>query len=234
MPSSPDGNLFKCWHSPNPAMNVFRFNDDLLTDKTYIEAQIFFGRRSHIIQVEPITKEHSFLKCLQNFVRKWGAPSTRILGDHASNQSSFKVMDYLRILWIGFWCSEAYYQHQNMFERRYQTFKRVINHTMDRTGTPPKLWFLCMQYVAYVLNRVSDPSLNNHQPIFVATGGQIGNISAMLPFHWLEPVYYKADDSPFPSKSPELFGYWVGIAEHFGHAMTFIIWNKNTDKFLHH
>jgi hypothetical protein len=33
MPASPDGNLFKRWNSPNPAMNVFRIQDDLLTDK---------------------------------------------------------------------------------------------------------------------------------------------------------------------------------------------------------
>ena len=126
MPASPDGNLFKRWHSPNPAMNVFRINNNLLTDKVYsdtaamdsghTEAQIFFGRQSHIIHVEPISKEHPFLSCLQNFVRKWGAPR-QLLGDHAGNQSSSKVMDYLCILWIGFWCSEAYYQHQNMFER---------------------------------------------------------------------------------------------------------------------
>ena len=240
MPTSPDGNLFKRWQSPNPGMNVFRLNDDLLTDKVYsdkeaidsghTEAQIFIGRRSHVIHVEEISKSHPFIKCLQNFVRVWGAPR-RLLGDHAGNQASHKVMDYLRLLWIGFWQSEPYYKHQNMFERRYQTFKRTVNRTMDRTGTPPELWFLCMQYTAYVFNRVSDPSLNFRQPIFVATG-QIGDISSILPFRWLEPVYYRAEDSHFPSTPTEHFGYWVGISEHVGHAMTFRIWNKTTGKII--
>ena len=240
MPTSPEGNLFKRWKAPNPAMNVFRLQDDLLTDKItcdtdaidsgHSNAQIFFGRKSHIVHVEPISTKHPFIKALQNFVRKWGAPQ-RLLGDHAGNQASFKVMDYLRLLWIGFWCSEAYYKHQNMFERRYQTFKRIVNRTMDRTGTPPELWYLCMLYVAYVLNRVSDPTLDDRQPIFVATG-QIGDISAILPFRWMEPVYYRVQDTPFPSKSAEAFGYWVGIAEHVGHAMTYRIWNKTTGKIL--
>jgi hypothetical protein len=240
-PASPDGNLFKRWHSPNPAMNVFRMNDDLLTDKVYsdtaavdsgyVEAQIFFGRKSHIIHVEPLSKIRKFIHCLQDFVRKWGAPN-RLLGDHAGNQCSFRVMDYLRLLWIGFWCSEPYYQHQNMFERRYQAFKRVTNRLMDRTGSPPELWFLCMCYVAYVMNRTSDPSLNNRQPVFVATG-RIGDISPFMTFQWMEPVYYKLDDSAFPSSSKEAFGYWVGIAEHVGHAMTYKIWNKLTNKILH-
>ena len=236
-PSSPDGNLFKRWHSPNPALNVFRLQDDLLTDKVYsntpaieggfTEAQIFIGRKSHIIHPESISKTKPFLKCLQNFVRKWGAP-IRLLADHIKYHASFRVLDYLRILWIGLWFSEAYYQHQNPFERRYQTFKRITNRTMDRTNTPPELWFLCMCYVAYVMNRVSDPTLHDRQPIFAATG-HVGDISALTTFQWLEPVYYKQDTKQFSfPDTGETFGYFVGIAEHVGHAMTYRIWNKET------
>ena len=102
---------------------------------------------------------------------------------------------------------------------------------MDRTGTPPFLWFLCMTYMAYMLNRVADPSINNTQPIFCATG-KIGDISPMLVFTWLEPVYFKVDDSNFPSKSPEALGYFVGVADHVGHTMTFLIFHKATKKIL--
>ena len=213
MPASPDGNLFKRWKSPNPAMNVFRLNDDILVDKIYSntpaidgafkEAHIFFGRKSHIIHFESASKLKKFIHCLQNFVRNWGAP-LRIIADHAKYHESFQVLDYLRLLWIGLWFSEAYYQHQNPFERRYQTFKRIVNRTMDRTGTPPELWFLCMCYAAYVINRVSDPTLNNKQPIFAATG-QLADISSITTFQWLEPVYYQLDNSQyqFPSTSRE-------------------------------
>eukprot|EP00532_Pseudo-nitzschia_australis_P001585 CAMPEP_0168196100 /NCGR_PEP_ID=MMETSP0139_2-20121125/20298_1 /TAXON_ID=44445 /ORGANISM="Pseudo-nitzschia australis, Strain 10249 10 AB" /LENGTH=564 /DNA_ID=CAMNT_0008120177 /DNA_START=193 /DNA_END=1883 /DNA_ORIENTATION=+ len=72
MPSSPDGNLFKRWKAPNPAMNVFRLNDDVLTDDIqsdtpaisggFSRAQIFFGRNSHIIHVEPLAKKSYFLR----------------------------------------------------------------------------------------------------------------------------------------------------------------------------
>ena len=100
---------------------------------------------------------------------------------------------------------------------------------MDRTGTPPELWFLCMCYVACVINRVSDPTLNHKQPIFAATG-QLADISSITTFQWLEPVYYRLDDSQyqFPSTSREHHGYFVGISEHVGHAMTFKIWNPDT------
>ena len=99
---------------------------------------------------------------------------------------------------------------------------------MDRTGTPLELWFLCMCYIAYVINRVSDPTLNHKQPIFAATG-QLADTSSITTFQWLEPVYYRKEDSnyQFPS-TREKHGYFVGISEHVGHAMTFKIWNPDT------
>ena len=78
----------------------------------------------------------------------------------------------------------------------------MTNRLMDRTGTPPKLWFLALNYCVYVLNHTSDPSLNNRQPLTVATG-QVRDISPLLQFAWMEPVFFKLDDSAFPSKSPK-------------------------------
>ena len=145
-------------------MNVYRLPDDLLMDEVFSNtpaidggfssAMVFFGRKSHIIHIEHLSKTKRLVMCLQNFVRQWGAPD-RILADHASYHCSFSVLSYLRLLWIGLWFSEAYYQHQNPFEQRYQTFKRIVNRTMDRTGTPPQFWFLCMSFF-------SPPS---HEPI---------------------------------------------------------------------
>eukprot|EP00536_Pseudo-nitzschia_multiseries_P014990 jgi/Psemu1/40807/gm1.40807_g len=175
---SPGGNIFKRFHSPQPAMNVRPFNDGILSEVVYSNvpaidggsklAQIFFGRKSHIIHVEEMRTTGDFLSCFQNFVRKWGRPLC-LLCDHGNYQSSKRVIDYLKMLWIGLWQSEPYHQHQNQFERRYQTFKRIVNCVMDRTGTPPHLWLLCMTYVAGLLNVISDPTLPDKQPIFIAT-----------------------------------------------------------------
>ena len=145
LPQSAEGNLFKRYKSPQPGMNIFRLRDDLLMDEIYsstpaiegkfTRAMVFFGRKSHIIHVEHMTKTRRLLPCLQNFVRQYGAPD-RILADHAKYHEGFSVLSYLRMLWIKLWFSEAYYHHQNPFERRYQTFKRIVNRVMDRTGTP--------------------------------------------------------------------------------------------------
>eukprot|EP00536_Pseudo-nitzschia_multiseries_P011293 jgi/Psemu1/28422/gm1.28422_g len=159
---SPDGNLFKRFQSPQPAMHVQPFNDNVLSNVVYSDvpainggskvAQIFFGLTSHIIHIKEMRTTRDFLSCFQNFIR------------------NKRVIDYLKMLWIGLWQSKPYHQHQNQFERRHQTFKCIINRVMDHTGTPPHLWLLCMVNVAGILNVISDPTLFDKQPIFIATG----------------------------------------------------------------
>eukprot|EP00536_Pseudo-nitzschia_multiseries_P014229 jgi/Psemu1/214147/e_gw1.674.34.1 len=228
------------FQSPQPAMNVRPLNDDVLSDVIYSDtpaidggskiAQVFFGRKSHIIHVEEMRTTGDFLPCLQNFVRQWGRP-LRLLCDHGSYQSSKSVLDYLKMMWIGLWQSEPYHQHQNLFERRYQTFKRIVNRIMDRTGTPPHLWLLCMQYVGRLMNHLSDPTLSDKQPFFIATG-IIGDISPYLSFFWFEPVYYKTPDTQFGSQTTECLGHFVGIAAHVGNSLCFTIWDPITNKLL--
>jgi hypothetical protein len=55
----------------------------------------------------------------------------------------------------------------------------------------------------------------------------------MICFHFWEPVYYKLDDSDFPSDSREKRCHFVGISESVGHAMTFKILTNDTLKVIH-
>ena len=52
-------------------------------------------------------------------------------------------------------------------------------------------------------------------------------------FRFWEPIYYKLDDSEFPSQPTEKRGYFVGISEHVGHALTFKILTDDTKKIIH-
>ena len=125
-------------------------------------------------------------------------------------------------------CGLPYLKMRKYTQHEYDTLPHVV---MDRTNTPPNLWFLCMEYVAYLLIPTSDPTLGNKQPILRATG-TVGDISPILAFQWLEPVYFKTHDTSFPSESPEIMGYFVGFSENVGHMMTYKIWNKSTNKIL--
>jgi hypothetical protein len=69
-------------------------------------------------------------------------------------------------------------------------------------------------------------------PIHMSTGST-NDISPLLCFHFWEPVYYKFDDSDFPSDSREKCGHFVGISESVGHTMTFKILMDDTLKVIH-
>jgi hypothetical protein len=105
---------------------------------------------------------------------------------------------------------EPHHQHQNYAERRIQEVKKLSNTLLDRTGSSPSLWLVCVQYVLYLLNRLSTESLQWKTPIEAATG-QRPDISALLAFHWYKPVYFKhykstSANPSFPSESQERLG----------------------------
>ena len=56
----------------------------------------------------------------------------------------------------------------------------------------------------------------------VATGVK-PDISALLTYHWWQPVYYLEDEASFPSESKEKRGRWAGVAENVGDTLTYII-----------
>jgi hypothetical protein len=86
-------------------------------------------------------------------------------------------------------------------------------------------------YVCFLLNNTWCELIGD-VPIRLSTGST-NNISPLLCFHFWEPVYYKVDDSDFPSDTREKRGHFVGISETVGHAMTFKILTDDTLKVLH-
>ena len=233
--------LKKRYKSPNPALNVHRRDEPVATDTVFSDtpaidggetaAQIFVGTRSYVTDVEGMKSVNQFVNTLEDNIRRRGAP-TKLISDRAQVEISNKVKDVLRALCISDWQSEPLQQHQNPCERRYQTLKSIANTILDRTGSPAYLWLLCLMYVCFLLNNVSSASLHGKTPIQVLTRST-NDISPLLFFRWYEPVYYKVDDSDFPSDSHEKRGRWVGIAEHVGHAMTFKILTDDTRKIIY-
>mmetsp|Transcript_22842 Transcript_22842/g.34620 ORF Transcript_22842/g.34620 Transcript_22842/m.34620 type:complete len:658 (+) Transcript_22842:2551-4524(+) len=233
--------LTKHYKSPNPALNVHRRNEAIATDTVYADvpavddgsacAQIFVGTESSFLEVYGMKSEKQFVNTLQDTIRRRGAP-TGLISDRAQVEISNQVLDLLRAYVISDWQSEPHQQHQNICEQRYQDLKRIVNRVMDRTNTPPECWLLALSYVSFVLNHTALKSLNWITPI-QALLGSTPDISVLLRFFWYQPVYYKLDDSNFPSESPELRGRFVGISETVGHAMTYKILTDDTKKIIH-
>ena len=73
-------------------------------------------------------------------------------------------------------------------------------------------------YVYYL----SSPGLGYKTPIEKAFG-VTPDISALIQFYFYQPVMYLDTNKPSYPNSKELFGYWVGVAENVGDALTYTI-----------
>ena len=63
--------------------------------------------------------------------------------------------------------------------------------------------------------------------------GTTKDISVLVSaFKYWEPVYYKMEDTKFPSDSTEKRGRFVGFAENVGHALTYKVLTDNTKKVI--
>ena len=232
--------LQKHYKSPFPACNIHRRNESVATDTVYSDtpavdsgftsAQIFVGTTSLLTDVYGMRTDKQFVNTLEDNIRTRGAPN-KLISDRAQVEISKKIHDILRAYSIGNWQSEPHQQQQNPAERRYQTVKRMTNTILDRVGAPAYTWLLCLMYVCFILN-VTVSSGGDYVPLQVATGS-MADISPLLRFRFMEPVYYKLDDSDFPSESREKRGYFVGFAEHVGHYMTVKVLTDDTKKVLY-
>jgi Reverse transcriptase (RNA-dependent DNA polymerase) len=237
--------LRKHYKSRFPAANVSRLNETVATDTFFSDViahddgilghggttmlQLYCGCTSLLTAGYPMKTGDEMAGTLQDFIRHHGAPNA-LFSDNAKAQIGHAVQEILRMYAIKDFQCEPYHQHQNYAERRIQEVKKLSNQLMDRTNTSPHLWLLCVNYSIYLLNRLATASLDWKTPIEAATGQQ-PDISALLAFRWYEPVYFRAPlKQSFPSSSLERTGRIVGIAEHQGDALTFLVLDDLTDK----
>ena len=233
--------LKKRYKAANPALNVHRRDEPVATDTVYSDtpaidsgatsAQLFVGTESLVLDVYGMKSDKEFVNTLEDNVHERGAMS-KLISDRAQVEISNKVADFLRALCIGNWQSEPYQQHQNPAEHHYQQAKTMVNTIMDRTGSPPYLWLCCLMYVCYVLNFTYNNSIKAI-PMHKLTGST-QDISPLLHFQFKEKVYYKIDDSDFPSETHEGLAWFVGIGESVGHAMTCKLLTVDTKKIIYH
>ena len=161
--------LKKRYKAPNPALNVYRRDESVATDTFFSDtpaidcgvtiAQFFVGCDSMVCDAYPMKSSKQFVNTLEDNIRERGAMN-RLISDSARDEMSSKVKDILRTLLIGAWQSEAYHQHQNPSERRFQTVKTQTNRILDRTGAPPSTWLLCLLYVIFLLNHTFCNAIN--------------------------------------------------------------------------
>jgi hypothetical protein len=237
----PAGTLLKkVYKSPNPALNVFRRQEDVACDIVYSDvpalydgstaAVIFVGTSTQVTDAYGIKTDNQFVNTLEDNIIQRGAP-LKLISDRGQVIVSHKFADIHRSFCIDNWQSEPHQQHQNPAERRYLTIKNCTNRMLDRTGAPAHTWILALQYVCFLLNHMYNNTLQA-VPLTHLKGVTV-DISVLLRFHFWQPVYFKLSESPFPSESKEALGHVVGISEHCGHVLTYKVLSSESDAIIY-
>ena len=124
---------------------------------------------------------------------------------------------------------EAHFQHQNPCKCSRGTVKANLAKVMKVSGASGDMWLLALQHVCMIMNSMALKSLEYQTP-YKKLFGVSPNISALTQFHFSEPVYFKWNHmnwKDFPGELNKELGYWVGVAENVGHALTYKILMHN-------
>ena len=100
---------------------------------------------------------------------------------------------------------------------------------MNRTGAYDSLWSCALKYIADINNICATPVLGWKTPISVQHG-YTPDISAFLNYQCFQKIYFKFDEAS--PKSDEAPGYWLGVSDTVGDAMTFDIYSVKSGKVI--
>ena len=225
--------LWKRHKAPNPALNIPRRNEPVATDTIYgpgcpavdngsTAAQFFVGRKSGFCAVEGLGKsDKRYPIALMNHIRRYGAMD-QIISDNAKAQISARVEEILNMLHIKDWTSEPHKKNMNFAERIWRDIKRKSEATLNFSNAPAFVWLLAIEYVCFIQNHTAQESLGWRTPTEWLLG-YTPDITALLCFHFWEPIYYAVDEASYPESPNEALGRFVGIADVIGSTVTFRI-----------
>ena len=136
----------KTFRSPFPVMNVKLRSEPVDTDTVYANnpaigdgskyAQVFVGTKTLVSDFYGMKSDKQFVNSLEDNIRQRGAMD-KLISYSSQAEVIQRVKDTLRALFIEYWKSEDYLQHQKCADRRYQTIKRHTNILLNRTEAPP-------------------------------------------------------------------------------------------------
>ena len=150
--------------------------------------------------------------------------------DQAPEQMCNKITEWNRQMMIKDSYAEPGHPNQNPVEAEcIQILKAGLQGIMTRTSAPEASWPFILKYLCDVNNHCATPMLNWKTPISVRHG-YTPDISAFLQFQFYEPIYFQVDESS-PSTG-EAAGYWIGVADNVGDALTYHIWSHKTRNVL--
>ena len=152
------------------------------------------------------------------FAKEVGAPNCFIC-DPNSNQKSKEVRGFCHKMGSILRLLEERTQHANRAELYIGLLKESIRKDMRETNSPMRLWCYCAERRSsiFTLSAKNLYQLQGMNP-YMATLGEMGDISALCQFGWYEWVYFRQGKAPFPYLKEEL-GRCLGPCRNEGNEM---------------
>jgi hypothetical protein len=116
--------------------------------------QLFVGNTMRHLAAYPVQTDSDYPTVLGNYIRTHGAPK-KVFSDNAKAELSAKAKAIYRNFGIADTSSEPHYQNQNAAEREIGDVKKDIEHVLNITNTPYKMWPLCAEYICLVKNNTA-------------------------------------------------------------------------------
>ena len=197
----------------------------------YTGAQVFYGLKSHKIDVYGFRRKGEFPHIYRDFIKDQGAPSA-LRRDNAKEEQSEAVDEIHRELYIKDEFCEPYNPQQNPVESRGIKYLKEHVHTLlDRTGAPDAAWFHAAQYLAGVHSILSNAGLPGKMCPQQFRTGVTPDISPWLQFTFWQPILYLDNENTWPA-SKERSGYWLGVADNIGDLLTYWIFDDQSHQVL--
>jgi len=156
----------------------------------YTGAQVFYGLKSHQIDVYGFRGKGEFPAIYRDFIREQGAPSA-LRRDNAKEEKGAEVDEIHRELYIKDEFSEPYNPQQNPVESRGINYLKAHVHVLlDRVGAPDAAWYHAALYLAGIHSILSNKGLPGYICPRQYRTGITPDISPWLQFTFWQPILY--------------------------------------------
>ena len=142
------------WLPRFPFLNIHRLSEPVATDTFFANckalggetcAQVFYGIKSHMINVYPMKTESEGSLAYEDFLREEGCP-TVLRRDNSQMQTSDLFTNICRHFCISDGFTEPHHPHQNPAENHaVRWIKQHAQTVMNITGAPAYVWTDCVK-----------------------------------------------------------------------------------------
>ena len=127
----------------------------------YTGAQVFYGLKSHMINIYGFRRKGEFPQKYRDFIRDHGAPSA-LRRDNAKEEMSKEITTINRELFVkDQWCEPHNPQQNPVDSRAIKYLKEHVHVLLDRVGAPDADWFHAAQYLHYANTWPDKTSVEN-------------------------------------------------------------------------